>query len=439
MKRIASLSRLSLILACASLFVMPVTAAAQARTVPIKSVGPNVPAEIPGTVYRQRRLRLMQELGGCAAAIRSYSTTDYLGQVRFDPYFFYLTGIKKKGAMLLLSPKAAIAKQVLYMPPRDLEAERWTGYAEILSKSFRTKYRVDGARRTRSRVPPGLGSALRKSRCYAKLRPAFANKPGVPSRMLSKYVSSYSARTTQRWEKLEYLRTIKDAAEIKRHEKAIAITAEGHRAAARWLAPGLTERKLASKIEDAFYAYGATSLAFPSIVGSGPKGAILHWLKRTKVIQKSELVVVDIGAAYGGYAADITRTYPVSGTFSAKQRRVYNIVLATQKKIIAAVKPGVTLERLNQIASAELAKAGYTLKHFFGHFVGLQVHDVGDRTAPLEAGMIITVEPGIYLKGQFGVRIEDMVLVTPRGNRLLTGALPRTAAAVEAWMKKARR
>ncbi len=381
----------------------------------------------------------MRELGGCVAVIKSYATTDYLGQTKVDPYFFYLTGVKEEGAMLLLSPKASINKQVLYLRPRDPSAERWTGYREILSKSFRLKYRVDGARRIRGNIPTGLSSALRRSRCYATLRPAFANKPGVPSRTLSKYLSSYSARTIQRWEKLEYLRTIKDAEEIKRHEKAIAITAEGHRAAARWLSPGMTERKVASKIEDAFYAYGATSLAFPSIVGSGPNGAILHWLKRDRVIKNTDLVVVDIGASYGGYAADITRTYPVSGTFTAEQRRVYSAVLRAQKKVIAAVKPGISLARLHQIATAEIARAGYALPHFFGHFVGLQVHDVGDRSAPLEAGQIITVEPGIYLKGRFGVRIEDMVLVTPRGNRLLTGALPRTAAAVEAWMKKARR
>lgn len=417
---------------------MPALAQAQPRKLAVKSVGPRVAAEIPGSVYRLRRERLMRQLGGCAAVIKSYATTDYLGQTKLDPYFYYLTGIKQKGAMLLLSPKADYAKQVLYLPPRDPEAERWTGYRERLDRAFRLKHKVDGARRIRGSIPSGLGSALRKSRCYAHLRPAFARKPGVPSRVLSRYLTSYSARSVQRWEKLEYLRTIKGAEEIKRHEKAIAITVEGHRAAARFLTPRIRERRLASKIEDAFFAHGATGVAFPSIVGSGPNGAVLHWLRRDRTIGSSDMVVVDIGASYGGYAADITRTYPVSGKFNAEQRRIYNAVLAAQKQVIAAVKPGVTLEQLHRIADAAIAKAGYALPHFFGHFVGLQVHDVGDRTTPLEAGMIITVEPGIYLKGRFGVRIEDMVLVTNRGNRLLTGALPRSPAAVEAWMKKAR-
>jgi Xaa-Pro aminopeptidase len=150
------------------------------------------------------------------------------------------------------------------------------------------------------------------------------------------------------------------------------------------------------------------------------------------------MVLVDIGASYGGYAADITRTWPSSGTFTAEQRKVYDTVLAVQNKIIAAIRPGISLDRQHKMAEAELTRAGYSLPHYIGHFVGLEVHDVGNAGAPLEAGMVITVEPGIYLKGKFGVRIEDMVLVTSKGGRVMTKALPRKASAVEAWMKKVR-
>jgi Xaa-Pro aminopeptidase len=249
---------------------------------------------------------------------------------------------------------------------------------------------------------------------------------------------AYGARTILRWEELERMRTIHDAEEIARMEKAIAITAQGHRAAVAALRAGVKERKIASNIEDAFFEYGATGLAFPSIVGSGENGAILHWEKRDRVIQDGDLVVIDIGSSYGHYASDITRTYPVSGRFTDEQRKVYETVLAAQQKVIDAVKPGVSLDKLHRIGEEAILAAGYELPHFVGHFVGLEVHDVGDSAAPLEAGMVITVEPGIYIQGKLGVRIEDEVLVTGRGHRLLTGDLPRSASEVEAWMAQVR-
>jgi Xaa-Pro aminopeptidase len=165
---------------------------------------------------------------------------------------------------------------------------------------------------------------------------------------------------------------------------------------------------------------------------------VLHWEKKSRVMTGDELVVIDIGASYGHYAADITRTYPVSGTFTAEQKRIYEEVLKVQNLVISRVKPGISLDELHRIASDAQLAAGFELPHFVGHFVGLEVHDVGDSGAALEAGMVITVEPGIYLRNRFGVRIEDMVLVTDRGGELMSRDLPRTPAELEAWMKKVR-
>ena len=411
----------------------PAPAPAQPR--PAAADKTELPPAIPAAVYRARRERLAARLGGCVGVIKSFPAS---GDDPFDPYFFYLTGIDEPGSMLTLAPREAIVRSSLDLTPRDPEMEIWEGYREPLSIGLRKKYQVDRVGRLRGPVPGLLYGALRRSRCLAELRSAFSDKPALPPEQVGKLMTAFAARTEQKWQELEKLRTIKDPAEIERMDRAIAITLEGHRAAARELRAGTTERKVASRIDDAFFAAGATGMAFPSIVGAGPNGAVLHWEKRDRVIQEGDLVVVDIGSAYGGYASDITRTYPVSGKFSPEQRRIYDTVLAVQDKVIAAVRPGISLDRLNQIAEQAINDAGFDLPHYIGHFVGLQVHDVGDTGAPLEAGVVLTVEPGIYLKDQFGVRIEDMVLVTPRGGRLMTRDLPRKAADVEGWMASAR-
>lgn len=401
---------------------------------PTRSVGPNVAPEIPASVYRARRDRLAAQLGPCIAVLASHAQAD--GGI--DEYFYYLTGIEESGAQLLLAPRETIYQQSLALRPRDPELEIWEGYREPMSPGLAKQLGVDMVSRTRGPLPRRFGRALGRSRCYATLRPGFEKEQDVPADVLGKYLGAYGARTEQRWQQLERQRAVHDAAEIALMDKAIAITIEGHRAAARELRAGLRERLIASKIEDAFFAHGATGLAFPSIVGAGANGAILHWEKRNGIIAADDAVVVDIGSSYGHYASDITRTYPVSGTFSPEQRKVYDVVLAAQDKALAAVRPGVSLDQLNKIAEDVIVAAGYEPSHYVGHFVGLNVHDVGDTTGPLEPGMVITIEPGIYLAGKFGVRIEDMVLVTARGGTLMTADLPRKATEVESWMRKAR-
>ena len=376
-----------------------------------KQVGPNVPPEIPPAVYRARRDRVAHALGGCVAVLKAQKQS---GEGKYDEYFFYLTGLKESGAMITLAPKEPIYKQRLALRSRDPEAERWEGYREPMSYGLRKKYGFDHVGRTRGSVGRGFHGAVNRARCIAKLRSAFS-KPDIDAKTLGKFVSSYGARTVQKWQELRRIRATHDAAGIARMDKAIAITIEGHRAAARELVAGSTERGVASKIEDAFFAHGATDLAFPSIVAAGPNGAVLHWTKRDRVVQKDDLVVVDIGSSYGGYASDITRTYPSSGTFSPEQKKIYETVLAVQNKVIAAVRPGISLNRLHHLAETELAKAGFDLAHGLGHFVGLNVHDTGDSSAPLEPGMVITVEPGIYLRNKFGVRIEDQGPGDPEG------------------------
>jgi Xaa-Pro aminopeptidase len=400
------------------------------------TVGPDVEPELPVSVYAKRREKLMNKLGDCVGALKAAKPAD--GSA-IDPYFYYLTGVKDEGAFLLLAPRESIYRETLLFKPRDAEAEIWVGYRETMSPRLQSKYEVDYVGRIRGATPRGLTRAFRHSRCYADLRPAFAGEPSIPSTALAKYLKAFDVSTRQKWQALESMRAVHDDEELLRMDKAIAITFEGHRAAVRRMAAGVTERQVAGDIESAFYDAGGTGVAFPSIVATGENGAVLHWRAADTPLGADDLVVIDIGASYGEYAADITRTWPVSGKFTDEQAQVYETVLAIQQKVIDAVKPGVSLDKLHRIAEQATLDAGYELPHGIGHFVGLEVHDVGDSSAPLEAGMVITVEPGIYIQGKFGIRIEDMIQVTERGHRHMSVDLPRTVDEIEQYMAQARK
>ena len=205
---------------------------------------------------------------------------------------------------------------------------------------------------------------------------------------------------------------------------------------------GVSERDVQTQLEYAFFANGGTGLSYSSIVGSGPNGAVLHWDQNSRLLQNGDLVVVDAAAEYGRYASDVTRTYPVSGHFTPEQARVYRAVYEAQEAIFAAIKPGVSMADLQHAAEESMRRSGYLANfiHGFGHFVGLDVHDGGDYEKPIPLGAVFTVEPGVYLPEQgFGIRIEDEVLMTDHGYRLLTSSIPRKLEDVEAWIARERK
>jgi Xaa-Pro aminopeptidase len=237
---------------------------------------------------------------------------------------------------------------------------------------------------------------------------------------------------------IAYLRQTKAPTEIALLEKAIQITLKAQQAAAKTIAQGVMEYEVEAALEYEFRRNGAERPGFPSIVGSGPLSTILHYDKSERRMQPDDVVVVDIGAEYGGYSADVTRTYPVSGTFSARQREIYQIVLDAQKAALAKIKPGARISDVHEAASAHIRSKGFEkfFIHGTSHHIGLEVHDVGDTSRPLEPNMVITVEPGIYIPDeQIGIRIEDDVLVTPTGYRILS-LFPKEPAEVEALVKR---
>jgi Xaa-Pro aminopeptidase len=402
---------------------------------------PTPAADLPTSVYRERRERVMKALDGCIGLIAAQGEVSGITEdFRQDADFYWLTGINEPGAYLVFAPKAPFNKVTLYLKPRDPEAERWTGPREPISPDLIEKYGVDKVRRGSPETL--LEAAGSNHDCVAIITPpTMAKDDRSDAELAARVAQRFGLRVVHQPTLLAELREAHGPEEIERMERAIAITRAGHEAVAKGGVAGVSERDVQTQLEYAFFAAGATGLSYPSIVGAGPDGAVLHWDKNSRLLKEGDLLVVDAAAEYGRYAADVTRTYPVSGHFSAEQAKVYRAVYQAQEDIMAAIHPGVSMAELQHVAEESLRRAGY-LKDFihgFGHFVGLDVHDAGRYEKPLPVGAIFTVEPGIYLPDRgFGVRIEDEVIVTATGYRLLTSAFPRKLEDVEAWVAKAR-
>ena len=247
------------------------------------------------------------------------------------------------------------------------------------------------------------------------------------------------------------LRVIKADKEVERVKKAIDITHIGLDNILKMLKPGVLEYQLEATFAYHIRMNGAERCSFETIAASGGDGVILHYVENSKPVQEGDLVLLDLGAQYNQYAADISRTYPANGKFTDRQKQIYNIVLKAQQSVIEAMKPGIPYEDLNKICqktlTAELKAIGLIKEdselskyyyHGVSHYLGLDVHDIGSRNGLLKPGMILTVEPGLYIADEnIGIRIEDDVLITETGSDVLSKAIPKTVEAIEALMEKA--
>lgn len=245
---------------------------------------------------------------------------------------------------------------------------------------------------------------------------------------------------------VDSLRRVKSDYEIALIRKAIAITTAAHDAVAKILRPGMLECALQAEIEAVFMRHGALIPAFPSIVGGGVKTTVLHYVDNNRVLSQGDLVVVDIGAEHEYYAADLTRTYPVSGRYTSRQREVYDLVLEAQAYAAGFARPGMFLrnmaakeQSLHWLVVEFFKQRGLEkfFPHGLGHYMGLDVHDVGTYAQQLQVGDVFTIEPGLYLRDEaLGVRIEDDYLVTPMGVECLSTKLPKNAEEIEALMAR---
>ncbi|HYI63403.1 MAG TPA: Xaa-Pro peptidase family protein [Allosphingosinicella sp.] len=412
------------------------------------ATGPGSPAgtsPFPPEIFRARRQRLMQMMGGGAAVIfsaASLSNGPVGGGARQDSDFAYLTGIHDEaGAALLLAPGERTHKEFLFLASRDPDTERWDGERLIIGGAVRERTGFERVYRTGSVGRRLIDVASRAPRLHylgplaapaAPIPQALALYQEVTSRLPGSSIVNSSGL-------LARMRRVKEPGELALIRRAVAATERGLRAGMAAVRPGMREFELKRIIESEFAAAGATGLAFPSIVGTGRNGAVAHYAGNDGIIGAGDLIVADVGAEVGHYAADITRTFPASGRFSPEQRAVYQTVLRAQEAAMSLLRAGAVHEDLAAAATGVIRAAnhGDDFFHGLGHSVGLDVHDPEDLSQPIPAGAVLTIEPGIYLHGRFGVRIEDDFLVTARGYEHLSAGVPRAIDAVEAAVGRA--
>lgn len=390
-------------------------------------------------VYAARRAALMKEMGKGVAVVFDDGAEDNAGY-RQGSDLLYLTGVLDRGAVLVLAPEQRTYREFLLLPNRDPEAERWTGERAPINAALRARYGFEKIYRTDRLLELVLDLAGRSPTLWQVSLPSAESRPAdlefygkVTARIPGVSVRSLG------WT-LARMRSVHSADEIALMQRAVRISEAGFEAAAPQIRPGAFEGRVRAEAERVWMSMGARRPAYASIVGSGPNSTILHYPRSERVMEDGELLLMDMAAEYAHYAADITRTVPVNGRFTPEQRRIYDLVLKAQQTALALVKPGAYMEDLDRAARKVIDDAGYGdyFIHGLGHFVGLDVHDAGDYQQPLQAGMVITIEPGIYIpQKQLGVRIEDDVLVTPSGARIMTDGLPRDADDVERWLARA--
>jgi len=398
---------------------------------------------IPKEEYRARRAELRKALPEGVVAVfgrgERRDPDETTPAFRQDPSFLYLTGWEQPGAILLLWQSSG---EALFLPPRDERVDRYTG---------RKTAPEDPDARTATGFEEVLPVAKLEARLlslvdsHPKIYALAGQAPGLKQLLPLREV--LDARPA-----LARLRMKKSPREVELIQKAIDVTVAAHRATWKRAEPGAFEYQVAAAFTATVMEHGCAN-GFPPIVASGPNAMTLHYSKNERRLEAGELLVMDVGAECSAYGADLTRTLPVSGKFTARQKELYEILLGAQKAVIAAIKPGV-VQGLKRDVPNSLYKVAYEyidshgkdrsgnslgkyLPHGVSHHVGVRVHDPGNADQPLEPGMVITVEPGIYIPEEgIGIRIEDMVLVTEQGAKLLSGALPKEAGEIEKVLAK---
>ncbi|MEQ8197065.1 MAG: aminopeptidase P family protein [Clostridiaceae bacterium] len=369
-----------------------------------------------------------------------------------DRNFYYLTGVDEQDIILLLVKGKEETKQILFIKKPDLELEKWIG------KSIRAgEAKEKGAFRQIKYIEDfedTLHGVLFKDgieRLYLDLeRDRFSQRLTQEEEFAKEIKDKYPDKIIKNsYSLVSELRMIKSPEEIENIRKAIKITIDGVNELMKNSKAGMKEFELEAYFHFHCKRSGTKDLAFKTIAASGINATVLHYADNDSEIKDGDLVLFDLGAQYEYYNADITRTFPVNGKFTDRQKQVYEAVLRVNKKVIEELKPGINFKEINNKATEMIAEECIKLGlikdaeevrkyywHSIGHSLGLDTHDVGKRETLLKPGMIYTVEPGIYIEEEgIGIRIEDDVLITEKGYEVLTKDMIKEIEEIEKFMK----
>lgn len=462
--------------------------AQEAGVKPEAEPGVDVPPRLllgqPVEEYQGRRKALMERIeeaeleGGTAGGVarffsrsrprepivvlRGADSADLESKFRQANDFAYLTGVDVPSAFLVIYPDRD--ESVLYLPPGgsggDPLGERPLGPGEVAASRFGFD-RVESTEQFLADLLGAVGDPLVRSRAGSSatlyvLEPDSDQADG-PERRLIRLLKDAAPNTRFRdvSPMIHAMRKVKSEAELALIQRAIDITGDAQRAVMATIRPGVYEYGLEGALMGRFIGGGALRAGFPSIVGSGPNATIPHYFANNRQTEAGDLVVVDIGAEYMNYTADITRTFPVNGTFTPRQRELYHLVLDAQQAVEAEMKPGET--RLSDMTAftreffdksplrardqdGQEQPLGRFFVHGLGHYLGMDVHDVGSYAEPVQVGEVFTIEPGLYIPSEnIGIRIEDDYVMTEHGPRKLSGDIPSDPDTIEQIIAESRR
>jgi Xaa-Pro aminopeptidase len=415
----------------------------------------------PNSVYLERRARLAVQVD-CPIVLLGFTGREESSQAYIfaqEENFYYLTGHNEEGAGLVIFPAKSSGNdpstaphETFYVPAKNPEKERWNG-ARMAPSDPGIEARTGFATvKPLSEMRASVENLAKTYPCIYTILPYEKELGGYPHEKDVVDWLLQAAPLTKLKDirpQIATLRQIKSPGEIAFLQRAIDLSLDAHLEAMRMMRPGLHEYDIAAKMEEIHAMGGSEAEGYAPIVGAGPNSVALHYDKLSRTIEDGDIVVIDVGAQYSGYAADITRTIPANGKFTPRQLEIYNIVLGAQNAAIAAIKPGMDLcqkggkslhkisyDYINSHGKDRHGKSlGQYYIHGLGHNIGLNVHDPGEPCQPLQPGMVVTMEPGIYIPEEnLGVRIEDDLLVTETGYKLLSDRLPRDPAEIEKIM-----
>ncbi len=409
------------------------------------------------SLFKKNRGKLNKTLGSDAIAILHSNDLMPRNGDLFYPFrqqsdFFYLTGIELSCSVLVLCPGHPVInyREILFIPKQEAKTEVWDGKnpekEELIHISgIDTIYYVNQYEEILAQMIPDISTIFLNTNENKRYKSDIEDRN---KRHVHQFMSQYPLHQYQRLApSLTSLRLIKEKEEINMIRDACNITHKAFNKALKIIHPGVYEYEIEAEMIGEFIRNGTNGHAFDPIIASGINACTLHYIKNNDICKDGELVLMDFGAEYGNYASDCSRTIPVNGRFTTRQLEIYNSVLKVMKTIIATIAPGITINDLQNKAYSLLEKEHLTLgiynkqdlanqqnnyefckryfPHGISHFIGLDVHDRGDKNTPLKPGMVISCEPGIYIpEEQTGIRLENVILVTKDGAENLTATIP---------------